>query len=448
MTVFTHSNVLIIVAALSVMAKIITNQNLFMVLFLLICSYGILKEELEGKIVFLLFFSSWIYVLKFDEDSFSVFHIVQFVYLLSCVLTMAMNKQKMKLSVIFGFMFFTIYILMNSGFNAYGAHVEVVGFLLNFLTVVIALTTVQNPYLLPRYVQSYCLGLMFSGVFAFLGSWIPQVSQYIQEMGVGYTVYNNNQLYTRFSGFDIDPNYFAFQVLFAIALLLVISGYKKNHLKEAILLIVLVFMGFHTLSKMFLLLLILVTFYTFTIYLKYRVTSAIKYMVLVGGLMIALLPVGLLDFMQVTISRFSEKGNFTDSVTTGRANLWETYAVEIIGNFRVFLVGNGIGSDLLAGQAAHNMYLSFWYFTGLIGIITLSMLLFISYRHIKKQYMTNHKVRKQGLNNVPLLVLITANLSLDSIIMGYFPLLLFLTLLSMNYAGEDRGHYHVAVQGK
>lgn len=114
-----------------------------------------------------------------------------------------------------------------------------------------ALSTLKRVEYFKRNVYYYAFGLAISGLIALLGEYIPPIKRSIRDIGEGFTLYQNNQLYTRFSGLDIDPNYFAFQVLFAISLLIVISSYKKNRLIESILIFILIFMGIHTLSKMF-----------------------------------------------------------------------------------------------------------------------------------------------------------------------------------------------------
>ncbi|WP_203248014.1 hypothetical protein [Sporosarcina beigongshangi] len=427
------TSVLIMVAALSVLAKLVSGHNLFLVLFLLVSCYGILKERTEDKIIFLLFFSTWIYVLKFDGDRFSFFHIIQFVYLLSCLFSMLNNKIRVSLTVIIGFLFFALYILLTSGFASSNNSLVIVGFLLNFLTIAVASATLNENASYERYVLSYASGLVFSGLVALLGRWIPEVEQYIQNMGETYTLYENNHLYTRFSGLDVDPNYFSLQVLVAIALLLVVSGYKKQLVKESVLILVLAFMGLHTLSKMFLLMVIIILIYVCIIYVTSKYRSVMKYLFALTVLILIAMPFGLLDFIVVTIARFSEQGGTVVSVTTGRSSLWVAYLQEITANPRIFLIGNGIGTGFLDGYAAHNMYLSYWYFTGFLGIVALLVFVAYSYNHMKKTTTGSIKMAKRALNSLPLFVVIVANFSLDSIVMDFFPLVLFLSLLSLNH---------------
>ncbi|WP_342505957.1 hypothetical protein [Sporosarcina sp. FSL K6-2383] len=425
------SSVLIMVAALSVLAKLISGHNLFLVLFLLVSCYGIMKEKVEGKIIFLLFFSTWIYVLKLDGDRFSFFHIIQVVYLMSCLFSMLNNKIRVSLTVIMGFLFFVLYILLTSGFASNSNLLVIIGFLLNFLTIAVATATLTENASYERYVLSYASGLVFSGFVALLGRWVPQVEQYIQNRGETYTLYENNHLYTRFSGLDVDPNYFSLQVLVAIALLLVISGYKKQLLKESVLIIALTFMGLLTLSKMFLLMLIVILIYMCLIYVTSKYRSVMKYLFALTVIIFVAMPFGLLDFIVVTLARFSEQGGTVVSVTTGRSSLWLAYIQEIITNPRIFLIGNGIGTGFLDGYAAHNMYLSYWYFTGFLGIVALLVFVGYSYKHMNKTAEGSIKKAKRVLNSLPLFVVIVANFSLDSIVMDFFPLVLFLSLLSL-----------------
>lgn len=68
-----RNEVLISFGVLSILAMLISGQKLFLFLFLIAIGYGIFREGLEGKIKFLLFFCTWIYVLKLEEGGFSFF---------------------------------------------------------------------------------------------------------------------------------------------------------------------------------------------------------------------------------------------------------------------------------------------------------------------------------------------------------------------------------------
>ena len=329
---------------------------------------------------------------------------------------------------------------MNSILISDGGLSNVIGFILNFTTLTLALATIQKTNYFKRYVHYYASGLAISGFVALLGKWIPAAKENIQNMGESYTVYQNNQLFTRFSGLDIDPNYFSFQVLFAIALLLITSHHKSRNLKENTLILILVFMGINTLSKMFLLLLLSIIMFTFIIYAKDKLTSAIKYIMAVAVVLLAAMPLGLFDFINATLFRFSGQGNSAISLTTGRTDLWISYITEIFSEPRVFLIGNGIGSEFLEGFAAHNMYLSYWYFTGFFGVIALLLFIINSYRQIDKRVYVEKRTKLPGLNKLPLIVLVLANCALDSILMDFFPLLLYLTILAASYIDELEGN--------
>lgn len=424
-------------AVVLIFVKLVSNYNFFLLLFLLVIGFGIFRESLEGKIKFLLFFSTWVYVLKLEEGGFSFFHLLQLIYLISCAISMLIKRNKINIKVFLVYLLFVLYIFINFSINSSSNIFVVVGFLLNFNTVAIALSTFKRIDHFKSNVSYFAFGLATSGLIALMGEYIPQIKRNIQNIGEDFTVYQNNHLYTRFSGFDIDPNYFAFQVLFAISLLIVISSYKKNSIKENMLILTLVFMGILTLSKMFLILLVFIVMYIFAIYLKNNIVAAFKYILILLFIFLAMIPIGLLDFLMTTLLRFSLNGKSTVSITTGRSDLWINYTDEILSSPRVFFIGNGIGIDFLGGAAAHNMYLLFWYFLGLVGIITLLFFILISYNHVKKQIEVVNDNPTKGLNKLPLTILLIANLSLDAVMMDYFPLFLLLSILSCNYLGNN-----------
>lgn len=151
---------------------------------------------------------------------------------MSCAIFITVNRNKINIKVLLGFLFFVLYILFNFSINASSGLFIVLGFVLNFFTITVAFSTIKNIDSFNSYVLYYTFGLSISGIVAMLGEFIPQIKLHIQSMGESFTVYQNDHLYMRFSGLDIDPNYFAFQVLFGISLLIVISGYKKDILKK------------------------------------------------------------------------------------------------------------------------------------------------------------------------------------------------------------------------
>ncbi|MEK3980699.1 hypothetical protein MKY37_16855 [Psychrobacillus sp. FSL K6-2836] len=432
-----RNEVLISFGVLSILAMLISGQKLFLFLFLIAIGYGIFREGLEGKIKFLLFFCTWIYVLKLEEGGFSFFHLLQLIYLMSCAIFITVNRNKINIKVLLGFLFFVLYILFNFSINASSGLFIVLGFVLNFFTITVAFSTIKNIDSFNSYVLYYTFGLSISGIVAMLGEFIPQIKLHIQSMGESFTVYQNDHLYMRFSGLDIDPNYFAFQVLFGISLLIVISGYKKRHLKENFLIFILVFMGINTLSKMFLILLILIISFICAIYIKNNIITALKFSFVLMISFLVMLPLGFINFIKATLFRFSLEGSSTVSITTGRSDLWLLYIREILSSLRIFLVGNGFGSGFLGGYAAHNMYLLYCYFLGFIGILILLIFIFTSYRHVKKQVVFDNNIMKEmkGFNKLPLFVLLISNFSLDSVMMDYFPLFLFLTVITCNYFG-------------
>ena len=77
------------------------------------------------------------------------------------------------------------------------------------------------------------------------------------------------------------------------------------------------------------------------------------------------------------------------------------------------------------------MYLSYWYFTGLLGIIALLIFVIYSANQLKKTAVGHMETAKRGLNCLSLFVLLIANLSLDSIVMDFFPLLLVRDVLKV-----------------
>ena len=96
-------------------------------------------------------------------------------------------------------------------------------------------------------------------------------------MTIVNTVKTMNSISTRFTGLDLDPNYFSLQVLIAMACLLVLliwmeKGEKVNCITRDISIF-----GILTYSKMFIITLIVFIMMTFVVFIRNNVKTAIKF---------------------------------------------------------------------------------------------------------------------------------------------------------------------------
>lgn len=123
---------------------------------------------------------------------------------------------------------------------------------------------------------------------------------------------------------------------------------------------------------------------------------------------------------------------FTHSKQRGAKDFFNV----IFSNTKLLILGKGYGSDYLNAFTAHNMYFTALYYMGLAGMIIALILFWNLYKNLKLDFALGNKIKFLDVNTIPLCVLLVANLSLDSIIMDYFPIHLFLVIFAMCYRAK------------
>ena len=105
-----------LVAAFFVIAHMHTGSSVFMLLFTGLIGAAILIAKKDNKIDFIIFFSTWAYVLKFDVKSYSVFLFLSIEY---CVLMFpALLKKKVDSGLFFTLLMFLGISFISSAFNS------------------------------------------------------------------------------------------------------------------------------------------------------------------------------------------------------------------------------------------------------------------------------------------------------------------------------------------
>lgn len=106
-----------------------------------------------------------------------------------------------------------------------------------------------------------------------------------------------------------------------------------------------------------------------------------------------------------------------------------SYYNEITGNPRILFLGNGVASEFFNGRLSHNMYLIAWYYLGILGIL-LFLILFLSlYMQLKYNLQLKSSFSPFSLSTIPLIIAVVANFALDSFIMEYFGIHVFLIIM-------------------
>ncbi|KMN40926.1 hypothetical protein [Lysinibacillus sp. LK3] len=425
-----------IISSIFVVFKIYTGSNLFLWLFFLLTSLAMLLDKQQHRIDYLLFFISWVYVIKFDISGYSLLVVLSSFYILLSILTLFLQKQgisKRLLLTYFLFAFYTVAVTIVSGGNL----IAVLGFVLNYSVLFCAILTLDDKAYFRRYTYIYASGLLAASIVRLISYSIPEIDNFIESMTIVNTVKTMNSISTRFTGLDLDPNYFSLQVLIAMACLLVLFNLDgKKEKKLIVLLVILAFFGILTYSKMFIITLIVFIMMTFIVFTKNNVKTAIKFssfiVIICGGALYFFYE----KLFEIYWIRFFGSGISTDAITTGRVSSWSLFVNEILQNTKVFVLGAGFGTSFAKVKMAHTMYLSTPYYIGLIGIVLSVLYISSLYKVLRENVGIMNKPGFQilSINAIPLYIMLIANIGLDSFVMDYFPyhILLIMFALTMS----------------
>jgi len=419
-----HVSILIcIVSSIFVVLKMYTGSNLFLVVFMLFIMTAMLLDKQPHRVEYLLFFISWVYVIKFDLTSYSLFVVLSFVYIVLSLITLFMLNKSISTRLVITYALFGCFAVGATLFN-HGNLIEVLGFVLNYSVIFFAVVFIDSNTYFKRYTYVYATGLLAAAIVRWISFSVQEIDSFIQSMTIVNTVKTTSTLNTRFTGLDLDPNYFSLQILIAITCLLVLFYYdSKKEVKPIVFIMILAVFGVFTFSKMFIITCIAFILLTFIIFVKNNVKTALKF----ASFIIAICSVVLFFFYEKLIEiykiRFFGAGTSTDAITTGRLSSWHMFAAEILQSTKIFLVGAGFGTSFSKEKMAHTIYLSTPYYLGLIGIVLALLYIFSLNQVLRQNIGTSKEITFQlfAINAIPLYIMLIANIVLDSIVMDYFP---------------------------
>ncbi len=208
----------------------------------------------------------------------------------------------------------------------------------------------------------------------------PTILRYMSEYGLNE--------YTRFAGFYGDPNFYAAHITAAISgiVILLFKETKRARLfLLAIMLLLLLYCGFLSISKSFALICVcLLLLGVFELLFRKGKMSAkllaILTILICGAFVLSsTLFTDLIDSM---IARFvSSSGNISD-FTTNRSDIWMNYFTEIVENPAILLFGQGMTKILVGNYASHNTLIQAVFQLGIVGLVMLIVWFFAYMRTV------------------------------------------------------------------
>ncbi|MBQ3053604.1 MAG: O-antigen ligase family protein [Clostridia bacterium] len=206
---------------------------------------------------------------------------------------------------------------------------------------------------------------ILSGFFALFRDSIPNLSRYIGKIKA-WELESNNY---RFTGLYTDPNYFSVVVIICIIGILVLNMNKQINPLSLIMLAPLVLFGSYTISKSFLLMLgVIAVYYIFLFFKSKRYFWGILFSLITAFFAVMIFS-GKIQMFSGVMDRFYDSIESGD-ITTNRTNIWGRYIDYFGENIKCLFFGDGIGVGYLyGGAAAHNSFIDFIYYYGIIGTI-------------------------------------------------------------------------------
>lgn len=349
----------------------------------------------EYLLPIVLFFLPWDNILKLSADSYTVFTLsIPFILILFLI----NNRHEKKLidtdNIIIVLFFASVTLITKFllNFNISGSYIQFL-FMLIFI---------------PMYLTIYTKKINFSVCIVFLSAGAVMASATAKIL-MGYShmlkfiVIDEWKAVglLRLSGFYGDSNFYSVHFLIAIAGMLLLLSKCSNFYKgiaESIGIFILIYYGMMSVSKMFIICLFIIIILWICALLIGQEKLSKKLTIFIGFIIIVTTLATFnifIDQINYYLVRFGMVYN-TESLTTGRSDLWIGYINYIFSEAWIFLFGNGYTDiDLnIVSNDTHNIILQSLYQMGIVGLIIVGvwiMKLFNSV-HIEKPITFENKI--------------------------------------------------------
>ncbi|MGK9181277.1 hypothetical protein KXS12_03370 [Priestia filamentosa] len=425
------NNVLLSLTLINVVLLSVSHayNNKVLILSALLMFSLILVFSREGKFLpLMLFYLPWSPLLKISPGTFTWFTLVTPLFF---IVMMFRNKKikigKSPLIVVLFFITYTLFVKLINGFSIGTSYIYFI-FLLFFIPVYVINFWRSISYI--TCVLYMVLGVLSACVASTLLIDNPQMAGFI-------SVYEWEAAgLTRFSGFYGDANFYSAQIVIAIVgifTLLVKTLKKRVVFLQIVTILVLILFGLLSVSKMFLLstgTLIFIGVISF-LFQKNKISN--KFFVLIFILIIGLyiLYSGLFsnEIKQYTF-RFTH-----GSLTTGRADLQETYINYLLSHPVNLFLGVGITDVFVNSRASHNTFLQIIWQIGLCGILLLVSWIRITFSPIKLKTMEISE-RSLFIFLLPIAYMLPW-IALDYLFFDEFFYYMLFTVLGMKYLKSE-----------
>ncbi|MFC7685274.1 hypothetical protein [Ureibacillus sp. GCM10028918] len=318
----------------------------------------------------MLFYLPWSPVMKMNAGNYTFYTIgIVLFFLLLIIKKEIASKGIFTLSNLILGIFFIAYTSTIKLTLGYNFSFDYFMFVLLLILIPVYLYNFHNTILFETCILFFSIGIITSGFFSKLLVKFPHMLVYID-------VYKWEKVgLTRLSGFYGDANFYSAHILVAVSglLLIVINKNVINLIKYFVLILLLIYLGFLSVSKMFLLVLIMVVSIWFlAVYIRKGSISSkvIISVIFVCGVFVILVSNVFSESLNMYMFRFGIVDN-ASSFTTGRSDILLDYLEYLKNNETLFLFGQGFTGLSAIDRAAHNSIIQAIYQLGAIGCILL-----------------------------------------------------------------------------
>ncbi len=310
----------------------------------------------------LLFFLPWMALMRATPQSFSFF---TFGLVLGCVIGLLKSGLRVKPYQILGVLSLSIVTLIAKMVHGHSVSFAYIAFLMMILLFpTLTWEMREHRYSFFHAVLFFSLGIIIAAFSARYFAYFDNIAQFIRVASYANV--------TRYCGFYGDPNFYAAQVLAALAGCLVLAlktDSKRLIALLSVLIVCLLYCGLMSASKSFL----IVSVVSFLLWLgqlliqKGKVEQKVL-LIIISALAAVYIASSTLfgDLFDIIMSRLANANNWSD-FTTHRTEIWVDYADTIVSDFKILLLGNGFTNIKLDDVGSHNTLIqSIWQF-GVIG---------------------------------------------------------------------------------
>lgn len=408
-------------ALLAVLLLFSTFHTVFSLVAFAICALIIFFCDREFILLQMLFIMPMANIFKMSPDAQSFFTIVLLLYV---VFHLVLPRNATAIITLFAFYIVVMQLIMGE-FDLFRT--------IKLVCNILFLSSVLNNQVKTRHREiflSYIIGNIVASVIALMDSPTFKIVSYVGVEAIGDP--DKGTQVTRFTGLYADPNYYSVGLIISLCLLVVL--YHRNELKvlpSVLLACPIIYFLLITYSKSAVIMILLIL-----VFLLYSLTVKKKFVPIIilsfSAVVIIVLAIsGQVPALQVVVERFMVSdtldGLDVNRLTTGRFNLWMTYAKHIIQNLRVIIFGNSITAGLLDDRAAHNTYIDVIYHLGTIGTV----LLLVSLKAILTQS-TRMKIKRNILNYSVLICILIMYFFLSELFYYDPPFHIFLAFILIN----------------